>query len=115
MYHGVSLPTCVLGLCTEPKRATTGQRWKLTQIAQSHCLHLGHRMASLPDPPEFKAMMSTLMDFAQQGVVPQSQLPPRLDRRCTLALNELQQANQYESMGATFSRETFVHLHRFLR
>jgi hypothetical protein len=72
-------------------------------------------MAALPMPPAFKAMVNNLIDYAEQGVVPESQVPANLDRRCTLALNELQQANQYAPLGERYSRETFVHLHRFTK
>ena len=67
----------------------------------------------LPPPRDFIDRVNVLVDVAESAVPAPAVLPSRLDRICTIALNELQQAMQYDGLGYSKSREAFVHFYKF--
>jgi len=67
----------------------------------------------LPPPREFRERVNAIVDYASNAVPRPETLPTRLDRLCTIALNELQQATQYDGLGYAKSREAFVHFYKF--
>ncbi len=65
----------------------------------------------LPAPADFVERVGALVDVAESAIP--DALPSRLEPLCAIALNELQQAEQYGGMGYARSREAFVHLYKF--
>lgn len=70
-------------------------------------------MLGSSEPGEFRAQVGRMIDYAEGTIPQQHTLPDRLEKLCALALNELQQARQYDRLGQAWSREAFVHLYKF--